>query len=209
MELFGATLAAREPQQTIETLVNLLQDDISSADNDVRIAIADLVQALQKQPRRRRAHSPIQSAPCWEARAHCPTTLLIPDTCPRAFTPPPTADSGALSHQEALEYESYLLGPPATGGTITRRYLRGYERLIEALMLVGLPAEQWIGGSFVSSKVGPCDLDLVGFCTINAFEALAPELRTLIKRTSKAKRPHAITSTKRPTRKSAPGHSSM
>ncbi len=50
MELFGATLAAREPQQTIETLVNLLQDDISSADNDVRIAIADLVQAYKNNP---------------------------------------------------------------------------------------------------------------------------------------------------------------
>ena len=50
VELFGATLAAREPQQTIETLVNLLQDDISSADNDVRIAIADLVQAYKNNP---------------------------------------------------------------------------------------------------------------------------------------------------------------
>lgn len=81
-----------------------------------------------------------------------------------------------------LMYESYLRGPPATGGPITREDIfEGYERLIEALMLVGLPAEQWIGGSFVSSKVGPCDLDLVSFCTINAFEALSPELRTLIK----------------------------
>lgn len=50
VELFGATLAAQEPPQTIETLVSLLQDDISNADNDVRIAIADLVQAYKNNP---------------------------------------------------------------------------------------------------------------------------------------------------------------
>lgn len=50
VELFGATLAAQEPPQSIESLVKLLQEDISSADNDVRIAIADLVHAYQNNP---------------------------------------------------------------------------------------------------------------------------------------------------------------
>lgn len=83
---------------------------------------------------------------------------------------------------ERLEYDSYLQVWPASGDPVTRDDIfKGYERLIEALTLVGLQAEQWIGGSFISSKAGPDDLDLVSFCHVNAFEALAPELRTLIK----------------------------
>lgn len=83
---------------------------------------------------------------------------------------------------QRLKYDSFLQIRPATGEPVTREDIfKGYERLIEALVLVGLPAEQWIGGNFVSSKAGPDDLDLVSFCDVDAFEALAPELRALIK----------------------------
>jgi transcriptional regulator with XRE-family HTH domain len=50
VELFGATLAAKEAPQTIDGLLLSLQDEINSADNDVRLAIADLVKAYKNDP---------------------------------------------------------------------------------------------------------------------------------------------------------------
>ena len=58
----------------------------------------------------------------------------------------------------------------------------GYRRLIEALELLNLPTEQWIGGSFVSKHPSPNDIDLVNFCDVRAFESLPAELRAMIKR---------------------------
>lgn len=50
IELFGATQAAKEMPQTIEALLASLRDDIDNADNDVRMAIADLVKAYNNDP---------------------------------------------------------------------------------------------------------------------------------------------------------------
>lgn len=50
VELFGATQAAHDRPQTIEALVETLQDDINKADNDIRMAIAGLVKAYNKNP---------------------------------------------------------------------------------------------------------------------------------------------------------------
>lgn len=50
IELFGATQAAKEQPQTIEALLAGLREDISSVDNDVRLAIADLVKAYNNDP---------------------------------------------------------------------------------------------------------------------------------------------------------------
>ena len=52
VELFGSTQAALEPPQTIEALIATLQDDIAKEDNDVRMAIADLVHAYKNDPDR-------------------------------------------------------------------------------------------------------------------------------------------------------------
>ena len=50
IELFGATKAAKETPSTVDGLLALLRDDINSADNDVRLAIADLVKAYNDDP---------------------------------------------------------------------------------------------------------------------------------------------------------------
>ena len=52
VELFGATQAALEPPQTIEALIATLQDDLDNEDNDVRMAIAELVHAYKNDPDR-------------------------------------------------------------------------------------------------------------------------------------------------------------
>lgn len=66
---------------------------------------------------------------------------------------------------------------------IRREHLfAGYQRLIEALRLVGLPAEQWIGGSFIAFWGSPNDIDLVNYCDVVAYEALSPEIKAMINR---------------------------
>ena len=50
IELFGATKAAQEQPTTVEGLLNVLRDDVDNADNDVRMAIADLVKAYNNDP---------------------------------------------------------------------------------------------------------------------------------------------------------------
>jgi len=50
IELFGATKAAKEIPQTVDALLTSLRDDIDNADNDVRMAIADLVKAYNNDP---------------------------------------------------------------------------------------------------------------------------------------------------------------
>ena len=50
IELFGATKAAKETPTTVDGLLTLLRDDIDNADNDVRLAIADLVKAYNDDP---------------------------------------------------------------------------------------------------------------------------------------------------------------
>lgn len=50
IELFGATKAAQETPATVDALLATLQDDINNADNDVRMAIADLVKAYKNDP---------------------------------------------------------------------------------------------------------------------------------------------------------------
>lgn len=50
IELFGATQASKETPKTVDTLVAALQPCIDNADNDVRMAIADLVKAYNNDP---------------------------------------------------------------------------------------------------------------------------------------------------------------
>lgn len=58
----------------------------------------------------------------------------------------------------------------------------GYERLVAALELIGIGAEQWIGGSFVSKTPHPEDIDLVNYCDAKAFQDLTPETKAMIAR---------------------------
>lgn len=60
------------------------------------------------------------------------------------------------------------------------RLFAGYCRLVEALQIVGLTAEQWLGGSFVSNEDGPEDVDVVNYCDVTAYQALPPELKAMI-----------------------------
>jgi len=57
----------------------------------------------------------------------------------------------------------------------------GYERLVAALQATELPAEQWIGGSFISHAEEPNDIDLVNYCDARHYESLAPETKAMIK----------------------------
>lgn len=57
---------------------------------------------------------------------------------------------------------------------------RGYERLSEAIELMGISTRQWIGGSFISHKPNPADVDLVNFCDVAQFESLPPEMKAMI-----------------------------
>lgn len=66
--------------------------------------------------------------------------------------------------------------------TPSRRDLfAGYERLIEALKIAELPAEQWIGGSFVSLVMTPHDIDMVNYCDAKVYESLSAEVRAMLK----------------------------
>lgn len=56
----------------------------------------------------------------------------------------------------------------------------GYLRLHEALQMLGIPTEQWIGGPFVSRHPRPAVVDVVNFCDVHAFESLPAELRALV-----------------------------
>lgn len=60
------------------------------------------------------------------------------------------------------------------------RLFEGYEKLVAALQLVGLPAEQWIGGSFVSNEDGPQGIDLVNYCDVYVYESLPSALKAII-----------------------------
>lgn len=57
----------------------------------------------------------------------------------------------------------------------------GYERLISAFELIGLPTEQWIGGSFVSKAEEPDDIDVVHYCDAHAWQKLPAEIKAMIK----------------------------
>ena len=70
----------------------------------------------------------------------------------------------------------------AWGREHREKLFSGYEKLIAALELVGLPTEHWIGGSFVSKAETPGDIDIVNYCDVQAYEGLPPELMAMIKR---------------------------
>lgn len=75
---------------------------------------------------------------------------------------------------------------PVSGGDFsspTRRQIlfSGYEQLLEAMQIAGMPARQWIGGSFISAEPDPGDIDLVSYCTVADYERLLPETRALLK----------------------------
>ena len=57
----------------------------------------------------------------------------------------------------------------------------GYEKLVDAFNLVGLPSTQWIGGSFISTLPDPNDIDLVNFCRVTDYDNLSAETRAMIK----------------------------
>lgn len=56
----------------------------------------------------------------------------------------------------------------------------GYLRLIAAISMMQIQTEQWIGGSFVSTRHAPNDIDLVNFCEVDAMESLPRELTAMI-----------------------------
>jgi hypothetical protein len=57
----------------------------------------------------------------------------------------------------------------------------GYERLVSAIQLVGIPTSQWIGGSYVSTHPTPSDIDLVNYCDVVIYESLSAESKAMIK----------------------------
>lgn len=75
-----------------------------------------------------------------------------------------------------------LLSAPMYWDTTRRSLFAGYLRLVEALQLMELPTEQWIGGSFISGFENPKDIDLVNFCDASAYQALPVELKAMIQR---------------------------
>lgn len=88
----------------------------------------------------------------------------------------------AADHQEIYRV---LVAPSHAvldwGNPHRARLFAGYERLIAALQLIGIPTEQWIGGSFVSRCHEPKDIDVVHYCDAQAWQGLTPETRALIK----------------------------
>lgn len=57
----------------------------------------------------------------------------------------------------------------------------GDEALVDAFNLVGLPSKQWIGGSFISARPDPNDIDLVNFCRLADYKSLAQETPAMIR----------------------------
>jgi hypothetical protein len=58
----------------------------------------------------------------------------------------------------------------------------GYKKFVEVLEFTGLAAQQWIGGSFVTNKRTPSDVDVVSFCDIGNYESLSGPTKLLLKR---------------------------
>lgn len=65
------------------------------------------------------------------------------------------------------------------GSPQREKLFAGYETLISVLHLIGIASEQWIGGSFVSRKENPSDIDLVNFCDVDAWDELSTEVRAM------------------------------
>ncbi len=61
-----------------------------------------------------------------------------------------------------------------------RKLYSGYARLVEMLENTGLTARQWVGGSFVTNKAVPSDVDVVNFCDVQRYESLSSEARKLL-----------------------------
>lgn len=57
---------------------------------------------------------------------------------------------------------------------------RGYCKLHDALQMLGIPSEQWIGGALVSLHGRTAHADVANFCDAHTFEHLPAELRALI-----------------------------
>ncbi len=66
--------------------------------------------------------------------------------------------------------------------THREKLFHGYLKLREALLLMGIPTEQWIGGSYATWKPQPKDIDVVNFCDARAYESLPAELQAMINR---------------------------
>lgn len=63
-----------------------------------------------------------------------------------------------------------------------QKQFRGYLKLREALVLMGIPTEQWIGGSYATWKPEPGDIDIVNFCDAHAYEGLPSALQAMLNR---------------------------
>lgn len=87
-------------------------------------------------------------------RHRCVDTLIFKGALPLDMTP------NAPKHREKL--------------------FSGYQRLHDALQLLSIPTEQWIGGPFVTREPRPITITVVNFCDAQIYEALPAELRALV-----------------------------
>jgi len=56
----------------------------------------------------------------------------------------------------------------------------GYQKLMIELSKVGLPHEQWLNGSFSSSKEDPNDVDMVSFLDYDEVNKLTPDKQQIL-----------------------------
>lgn len=94
----------------------------------------------------------------------------IPELEPRPGYPYEVLPDGVFPADEPALRTRFVDGMPASQ---TREAIySGLLRLRADAVAQGLCATQWIDGSFVESKLDPCDVDLVTFIDFDAFHAL-------------------------------------
>ncbi len=84
--------------------------------------------------------------------------------------------------QRCVEEMPYFLGDGTVESPERAKMFNGYMKLREAISQMGIPTEQWVGGSYATSAEDPKDIDVVNFCDAHAFESLPAELRVLVRK---------------------------
>lgn len=110
-------------------------------------------------------------------------TAPLPPFDPHLGALPPGWHPASTEAVKARCVEDALFPRADAAAPIHRnRLFSGYRNLHDALTLLGIETEQWIGGDFVSTCPLPAHVDVVNFCDARLYESLPVELKAMILR---------------------------
>ena len=92
--------------------------------------------------------------------------------------PLPVLPDGVHSCTEDELHEHFVEG--FTGSPRRQRIFDGFIRLRTEFVRMGIPATQWVDGSFVEGKPEPGDIDVVTYVDYDLLNGLAPDRQTAL-----------------------------